>query len=126
MIYFVILFCFFILIGISFQVALAFGAPWGEAAMGGRFPGRFPSRMRIAAVFQAIILIIFGLVVLINGNIILPGLYNVSRIAIWIIVGFFALGTILHIITPSKWERRLWLPVNIILFLSSLVIAMNN
>ena len=35
---------------IAFQLALAFGAPWGSYAMGGAFPGRMPPRMRVAAV----------------------------------------------------------------------------
>jgi hypothetical protein len=34
---------------VGFRLALAAGAPWGEYAMGGRFPGRFPPAMRAAA-----------------------------------------------------------------------------
>ena len=34
---------------VAFQLALAAGAPWGAYAMGGAFPGQFPSALRIAA-----------------------------------------------------------------------------
>ncbi len=49
---------------VGFQVALAAGAPWGEYAMGGRFPGRFPPAMRAGALVQAVILVLLALVVL--------------------------------------------------------------
>lgn len=38
------------LVVVGFQLALAFGAPWGAYAMDGAFPGRFPPAMRLAAV----------------------------------------------------------------------------
>ena len=49
---------------VSFQLLLALGAPWGEYTMGGRFPGRFPPRMRVLAVVQAVVLSLLALVVL--------------------------------------------------------------
>jgi hypothetical protein len=36
-----------------------------------------------------------------------------------------ALSVIVHIFTPSRAERRLWLPVVNLLFLSSLIVAVN-
>lgn len=39
---------------VAFQIAIALGAPWGEYAMGGATPGRFPPPMRVAAVVQAL------------------------------------------------------------------------
>jgi len=39
---------------VLFQLALALGAPWGAMAMGGKFPVRLPSTMRIAALAQAV------------------------------------------------------------------------
>jgi len=35
---------------ILFQIALALGAPWGQYAMGGSFPGVYPVAMRITTV----------------------------------------------------------------------------
>lgn len=48
---------------ILFQLALAFGAPWGELTGGGRFPGTPPSFMRDVCLLSALLLRIFGLVV---------------------------------------------------------------
>lgn len=41
---------------ILFQLGLALGAPWGACAMAGRYPGRFPPRIRVAALVQGLIL----------------------------------------------------------------------
>jgi hypothetical protein len=41
---------------VGFQVALALGAPWGAYAMGGKFLGRWPARMRAAAIVEAVVL----------------------------------------------------------------------
>jgi hypothetical protein len=113
----------FIGITIAFQLALALGAPWGKAAMGGKYPGRYPPSMRIAAVVQALILGFIGMLGWIAAGNEMYGLYSFSRTAIWIVVPLFAVGTYLHIITKSKIEQRLWLPVNIILLVTSSLIA---
>ncbi len=34
---------------ILFQFCLAIGLPWGEASMGGKYPGKYPLKMRIIA-----------------------------------------------------------------------------
>ena len=39
---------------VAFQFALAFGLPWGAYAMGGAFPGKYPVRMRVAAVYPGV------------------------------------------------------------------------
>lgn len=51
-----IAFTFLILIVILFQVTLAVGVPWGEYAMGGKFPGKYPISMRFACIVQIAIL----------------------------------------------------------------------
>lgn len=123
--YIPIIFCFFILIAVLFQLALALGAPWGEFAMGGKYPGKFPPKIRVAAVIQLLILAFFGLVGLIRSRLIVSSLYDFSTYAIWFVVGFFVLGTIMNLITPSKKERNLWAPITFILLLSSLGIALS-
>lgn len=47
---------------VIFQFGLALGAPWGELAMGEKFPGRWPINMRVAALFQIVVLIFISLV----------------------------------------------------------------
>ncbi len=119
------IFCFFILIAVLFQLALALGAPWGEYAMGGKYPGKFPPKIRIAAVIQLLILIFFGAIGLIRSGLILSSFFDFSSKAIWFVVGFFVLGTLMNLITPSKKERTIWAPITFILLLASLRIALS-
>lgn len=109
---------------ILFQLGLAFGMPWGEYAMGGKFPGKFPIAMRIAALVQILILIIFATTVLINAQIILPEFYKFSQTAIWFVLAFSILGSVLNIITKSKKERMIWAPVSIILLISVVLVML--
>ncbi len=107
-----------------FQLALAAGAPWGSLAMGGRYPGRFPPPMRVAALVQIAIYALMAVVVLVRAEMLLPELLEASRIAVWAVVGISAVAVVLNLITPSKWERRLWAPVAILMFATSLRVAL--
>jgi hypothetical protein len=109
---------------ILFQIGLAIGMPWGSASMGGRFPGKYPSKMRIVAIINAIIILGIMVIVLSRSGLILPQLFSFSKIAIWFIVIFFGLGTIMNIITPSKIER-IWAPIVAIQLLITLSIALS-
>lgn len=114
-----------IVISVLFQIALALGAPWGHLAMGGRFPGKFPPAMRVAALVQAGVLALLAVIVLIKARLILAGFYTVSEIAIWIVVAVSLLSLIMNLVTPSRGERILWAPVALVLALSSLVVALS-
>ncbi|HBU84338.1 hypothetical protein QP794_03655 [Paenibacillus sp. UMB7766-LJ446] len=120
-----IAFTILILIVILFQVALAVGVPWGEYAMGGKFPGKYPRSMRFACLFQIAILAFIALVVLSKSGLILPGWSTFAGTAIWFIVAYLVLGTILNLITRSVWERRIWAPVTLLLLLTSVIIAIS-
>ena len=104
-------FTFFITCVIAFQIALAAGAPWGTIAMGGRYPGKFPLPMRIAAFVQAGLMLLIGCVVLVRAQLIFPGLYGASETAIWFVIGLFVISLVMNLVTPSKWERIVWAPV---------------
>ena len=109
-----------------FQLALAGGAPWGEFAMGGAFPGVFPAPMRVAAVAQAAVLAAFALIVLIRAG---PAASRWRRAAawgVWPVVAVMALSVVLNLITPSGMERLIWAPVTLLLFLSSLRVALSR
>jgi hypothetical protein len=107
-----------------FQLALAAGAPWGAYAMGGAFPGVFPPAMRVAALVQVPILALVALVVFARAGLVLPGWARAARILIWIVVALLAVGVVLNLITPSPMERLIWAPVAIVLFLTSLRVAL--
>jgi hypothetical protein len=109
-----------------FQLALALGAPWGEYTVGGRFPGKLPPKMRIAALIQIIILLGMAFIVLINSGWAFSQLYSIGRIGIWFVAAFFVLGSILNLSTPSKGERAIWGPVNILLLITSITVALSS
>lgn len=107
---------------IIFQGCLAAGMPWGVASMGGRYPGKYPPKMRVVAVINMLILGFIATVILSEANLMFPQLKPISSIGIWVVVVFFAIGTIMNTITPSKIER-IWTPVALIQLITSLIIA---
>jgi len=109
---------------VLFQLALAAGVPWGEYAMAGRFPGRFPVRMRIGAGIQATILILFALIVASRSGLYLSSWNQTSQSFIWLVVFISASSLLLNLITPSKWERIIWAPVAMLMLWCSLSVAM--
>jgi hypothetical protein len=111
---------------IAFQIALALGAPWGAYAMGGRFPGRFPPAMRIAALVQAVLLSVAVLIVLSDAGLIQPSVAGPFPWLIWLVVAFSAISLVLNAITPSASERRIWLPVAVVMVLCSLIVALQH
>ena len=111
---------------VAFQVALAAGAPWGAFAMGGAYPGTFPPALRVAALFQALLLVGFALVALSRADLILPAWAQASRWMMWVIVAFSTLSLILNLITPSAGERAIWAPVALLMLLCSLIVALSN
>lgn len=110
---------------IGFQIALALGAPWGAWAMGGAFPGRYPPRMRVAAILQAVVLGLVGVVVLSHAGLLLPAIAEAAPWAVWLAVGLAGLSLVLNTITPNAGERRLWVPVAVVMLGSSLVVALS-
>lgn len=112
------------LVAIGFQVALTLGAPWGAYAMGGRFPGRFPPPLRLAAFVQAVVLLLLALVVLAAGGLIALDLITELPWLIWLAVAVSAVSIVMNAASPSPGERRLWVPVGLITLVSSVVVAL--
>ena len=108
----------------AFQIALALGAPLGEYAMGGRFPGRFPPAMRLAAVVQAALLALFAGFVLSTAGVALPSWASAAPWFIWVVVAFSAVSLVVNAISRSAKERRVWVPVALVMLASSLVVAL--
>jgi hypothetical protein len=109
---------------IIFQGCLAAGVPWGEASMGGRYPGKYPPKMRVVAVLNMLILGFMAAVVLSEASLMFPRLNPTSRIGIWVIVVFFVMGTIMNSISRSKIER-IWAPVALFQLISSFIVAIS-
>ncbi|MEA3437302.1 MAG: hypothetical protein U9R43_12610 [Thermodesulfobacteriota bacterium] len=109
---------------IIFQGCLAAGVPWGEASLGGRYPGKYPPKMRVVAIINLVVLCFIAVVVLSRADLLFPQLRPLSRIGIWFVVAFFSVGTVLNTITPSKIER-IWAPVALIQLITSIIVGIS-
>jgi hypothetical protein len=97
-----------------FQVALALGAPLGNAAWGGKHDGVLPVGLRIAsAVVGVVVYPLIGAFVLASAGLIeadwMPG---TGKAGMWVLTGFFSLGAITNFASRSKAERY-WGPVSL-------------
>jgi len=108
----------------AFQVGLAAGAPWGEFAMGGRFPGTFPVPLRVSAAVQGVVLIGLGAIVLARAGLAFDAWGASARTLVWGVVAFCVASLVLNSITPSRKERLVWAPVALVLLASSLTVAL--
>lgn len=109
----------------AFQAALALGAPLGQASWGGRHSGKLPTGLRAASAANALVVypvaIVYVLVSagLVDGH----GLPGAGSAAMWVLVGFFSLGTFASLISRSPVER-FWSPVSLALVVCCAVIAL--
>lgn len=111
---------------IGFQIALGLGAPWGKFTLGGKYPDVLPVKARLIPVLSTVILALFAAIVLTRAGFMRPDLLEPSRIAIWLPVTYMALGLGLNSISKSKPERRLWVPVILVMLVCALVVALVN
>lgn len=119
-----LLFTLLCALAIAFQLALLFGAPWGGLSLGGRWPGRLPPAARLLPLFSLLLLSAAAAIVLARAGLAWPALRTVAAPGIWAVVAYCGLGLIANAITPSRRERRLWLPVVALMLLSSLAVAL--
>lgn len=109
---------------IAFQLALAFGAPWGELTLGGKYPGRLPPAMRLVPILSGGLLCGFAVLVLARAGLAFSGLSASSRPLVWIVVAYCTVGVAANFFTPSRRERALWLPVVLLMLISSAIVAL--
>ncbi|MEZ5558220.1 MAG: hypothetical protein R3E86_06685 [Pseudomonadales bacterium] len=118
-----IVYCAATAVVVAFQLALAAGAPWGELAMGSRYPGRFPPALRVGAVVQGLLLAGLAFLVCARAGLGPSALEAPSRNGIWVVVAITVVSLILNVITPSRRERALWAPTALVLTVTSLLVA---
>lgn len=93
------------------EVVLICGLPLGEFTMGGRHKV-LPPMYRIFAA-SSVILQLFGAAMLLQGG----GLMNmwfsgkVTKIICFVFAGFFAVNTVMNLISPSKKEKYVMTPL---------------
>lgn len=99
---------------VAFQIGLAAGAPWGRASWGGRQPAVLPRRLRIASGVSALVLALFGVIVLIQASAfgITPPAF--LRWITWGIAGLLALSTVGNFVSPSRTERTVLGPLALV------------
>jgi hypothetical protein len=96
-----------------FQLALALGAPLGKAAWGGRNEGVLPTRLRIVSGLAAIVVYPFiALYVLASADLLDLEWLPTGTTGMWVLTGFFTLGTVANLASRSKIER-IWAPVSL-------------
>lgn len=108
-----------------FQLALALGAPLGRFAWGGGHE-RLPRNLRIGSL---VAIAIYGAlaVITLDRAAVLQVFADpaVSRIGVWVIVGYLALGIVMNAISRSKAERLTMTPLAIALCLLALAVALS-
>lgn len=108
---------------VMFQIGLAIGMPWGEFAMGGMGGDIFSPAMRISALVQAALLMLLAWITLRQAGVVSGGPAFGKTWLIWLVVALSAVTMVLNAISPSDGEKAFWLPLTIIMFASSLIVA---
>jgi len=106
-----------------FQLALALGAPLGNASWGGRNQGVLPRRLRIASGVAAIVVYpVIALYVLASADLIDLEWLPIGATGMWILTGFFTLGTVANLASRSGLER-FWAPVSLVVAVCCAIVA---
>lgn len=108
---------------VSFQLAVAAGAPWGRLTQGGAHAGRLPAGGRFAAAASALLIAAFAVVVPARAGLLATPWPGAMRVLAWVVVGFGALTVLANGASRSRTERALWLPVGVVLLAASVVVA---
>ena len=113
-----------LLIVTAFQAALTFGAPLGDAALGGTHSGQLPDAVRLVTGVFAVMWLFAALLVLARGGYALVPLPEaVSRVGTWVLVGLLGLGALLNFASSSLWERFGWGPFTLVLLMLAVVLV---
>ncbi len=110
-------------LAVLFQAGLVAGMPWGAFAWGGSYPGTLPPPMRAASAGSAFLLVVLIGIVLVRAGLVRPDWQPRSRKAAWLVVVFCGASVVANSITPSARERAVWLPVTLLMFGTSMVVA---
>ena len=98
----------------AFEIALAAGVPWGEAAFGGASAVLEPG-LRVAAGATSVVWAAAALIVLRRAGypVWAPLPRRALPAAVWVLAGYTALGVLTNAISTSPIERAIWVPATI-------------
>ncbi|MEV8254194.1 hypothetical protein AB0O95_09545 [Rhodoglobus sp. NPDC076762] len=107
------------------QVAVAAGLPYGNLVWGGQHRV-LPTSLRIGSVIS-VGLYAFFVLILVDRSGLAPalGAGAFGIVGAWVLVGYFTLGILMNAISRSPIERRVMVPVTLVLAACSLVIALS-
>ncbi len=120
-----ILFLALVLMVSLFQLALIFGVAWGEWTLGGRWRGRLPWSARLISAISLLLLLGFAILISVRVGWLALGSPEAVRAWCWGVVAYCGLGVVANSITRSERERKLWLPVVTLMFISSLIVNLS-
>jgi hypothetical protein len=108
----------------GFQLALALGAPIGQAAWGGNHHGQLPTGLRIGSAIVVAVYLLAALIVLGRAGTAVvelpPALLRWSN---WFLVVILPFGALMNFASPSNWERFLWGPTALALAILCFLVA---
>ncbi|MGZ4545315.1 MAG: hypothetical protein ACXVXT_07965 [Blastococcus sp.] len=106
-----------------FQGALVAGLPLGRFAWGGR-QAVLPANLRIGSTVSIVLYAIFALIVLQAAAVtgVLPG-EGWVHVAVWVLAGYFLLGTAMNAASRSRSERLVMTPVALLLAACFVIVA---
>jgi hypothetical protein len=107
-----------------FQLLLAAGAPFGEAAWGGTTEGQLPTGLRIGSAISIVVYAVAAALILRRAGFRVRWVsHAVARIGSRVLVVLLTLGALANFLSQSPWERFLLGPVTVVLAGLCLVVA---
>jgi hypothetical protein len=107
---------------VCFQLALAAGLPFGRYAWGGVYPV-LPRGLRIASALATIVYVVAAVTILEAAGVTdLIASTDLPRNAVWVLAGFFGIGTVMNAVSRSTTERRM-AAVALVLAVLSVIVA---
>lgn len=99
-----------------FQVTLAAGAPFGQAAWGGTHPGQLPSGLRVGSALAVGVWVLAAAIVAGRAGIVAtPFSPAFLQRATWVLVALTLVGAGMNVASSSPWERFMWAPITLAL-----------
>jgi hypothetical protein len=105
-----------------FQVLLVARRPLGRFAWGGAHEV-LPTRLRVGSAVSVVLYALFATVILDAANLtrLLPEAF--SDVGIWVLTGYFAIGTVMNALSRSRPERLVMAPTALALAVLCGVVA---
>jgi hypothetical protein len=99
-----------------FQLLLAAGAPFGEAAWGGTTEGQLSTGFRVGSAMSLVVYAVAAALILRRTGFPIRWVsLAVARIGSWVLVALLTLGALANFVSQSPWERFLLGPVTLVL-----------